>query len=89
MAIGVISAEIQSIGSAGIEKEAKAMYDNPTKEKNPHKKKPIDSERRSCDGDRRKISSKGYVRIPVVGWICRRERTRRKDDSMECFYWDD
>ena len=33
--------------------------------------------------DRRKLPSKGFTRIPVVGWICRRERCRRKDDKPD------
>lgn len=33
--------------------------------------------------DRRKVPSKGFTNISVVGWICRRERCRRKDDKMD------
>jgi hypothetical protein len=40
-------------------------------------------ERRS--GDRRRQPSEGFTRISMVGWICRRERTRRKSDK---FNWD-
>ncbi len=42
-------------------------------------------ERRSCNGDRRQTAAEGFACISVVGWICRRERARRKDDQMECF----
>jgi hypothetical protein len=42
-------------------------------------------ERRRCDGDRRRTPAKGYACISVVGWVCRREQARRKDDEMECF----
>ena len=42
-------------------------------------------ERRHCNGDRRKTPADGFACISVVGWICRREQTRRKDDQMECF----
>jgi hypothetical protein len=40
-------------------------------------------ERRS--EDRRRLSSEGFTRISIVGWICRRERTRRESDE---FQWD-
>ncbi len=42
-------------------------------------------ERRRCNGDRRQTPAEGYACISVVGWICRREQARRKDDKMECF----
>ena len=35
--------------------------------------------------DRRKQPSEGFTRISIVGWICRRERSRRKGDI---FKWD-
>lgn len=34
--------------------------------------------------DRRKVCSEGYAYISVVGWICRRERSRRKNDLLGC-----
>lgn len=34
-------------------------------------------------GDRRKVPSKGFTYISVVGWICRREQCRRKDGKMD------
>ena len=34
--------------------------------------------------DRRKQPSEGFTRISMVGWICRRERTRREGDA---FMW--
>jgi hypothetical protein len=40
-------------------------------------------ERRS--EDRRRQPSEGFTRISMVGWICRRERTRRAGDKFE---WD-
>jgi hypothetical protein len=40
-------------------------------------------ERRS--EDRRRQPSEGFTRISMVGWICRRERTRRAGDK---FAWD-
>jgi len=40
-------------------------------------------ERRS--EDRRKQPSEGFTRISIVGWICRRERSRRQEDT---FKWD-
>jgi hypothetical protein len=42
-------------------------------------------ERRSEKGDRRKMPSKGLAYISVVGWICRREKCRRKDDKLNFF----
>lgn len=32
-------------------------------------------------GERRKETSCGFVCISIVGWICRREQNRRKEDS--------
>ena len=46
------------------------------------KKKPRELEKRRLMGDRRNLPSKGFARIPMVGWICRREQTRRKDDKL-------
>ncbi len=46
---------------------------------------PKKGERRSKDGDRRKVPSRGFARISVVGWICRREQCRRKDDKLKFF----
>ncbi len=48
-------------------------------------KMPKKGERRSKDGDRRKVPSRGFARISVVGWICRREQCRRKDDKLKFF----
>jgi hypothetical protein len=31
--------------------------------------------------DRRKAPACGYTYISTVGWICRREQSRRRDDS--------
>ncbi|ACN15682.1 hypothetical protein HRM2_25880 [Desulforapulum autotrophicum HRM2] len=32
--------------------------------------------------ERRQEAAKGYTYITTVGWICRRERARRKNDSF-------
>jgi hypothetical protein len=32
-------------------------------------------------GDRRHKKSQGFTQISIVGWICRRETVRRKEDS--------
>jgi hypothetical protein len=32
--------------------------------------------------DRRKKASPGFAYISIVGWICRREKIRRKDESL-------
>ena len=49
-----------------------------TKEKSSLKKGSTPAEKRAID--RRQETGKGYTYITTVGWICRREKTRRKDD---------
>jgi hypothetical protein len=34
--------------------------------------------------DRRKNPCEGFTYVSTVGWICRREQSRRKDDSFHC-----
>ncbi len=34
--------------------------------------------------DRRTRKSRGSAYISIVGWICRREQTRRKNDQFDC-----
>jgi hypothetical protein len=34
--------------------------------------------------DRRKEPCEGYTYVSMVGWICRREKSRRKDDPFFC-----
>ena len=34
-----------------------------------------------CREERRRLPSQGYARISIVGWICRRERLRRTNDT--------
>jgi hypothetical protein len=34
--------------------------------------------------DRRKEPCEGFTYISTVGWICRREQSRRKEDFFEC-----
>jgi hypothetical protein len=41
----------------------------------------LDEDRRQLD-ERRQEESCGFACISTVGWICRRERTRRKDDPQ-------
>jgi hypothetical protein len=49
------------------------------REKTPEKEKKAETWcQRYCD--RRRQPSKGFAYISTVGWICRRERIRRKDD---------
>jgi hypothetical protein len=36
------------------------------------------------DIDRRKEPCEGFTYVTTVGWICRREQSRRKDDSFHC-----
>ena len=33
--------------------------------------------------ERRQASSEGYVYIPMVGWYCRRDATRRRTDTFD------
>ena len=57
------------------------MEDNKlTQKKSPKEKKAALRQRKE---DRRKVPSKGYARMPMVGWICRREQCRRSDDKMD------
>lgn len=44
----------------------------------------VDAGNKRKHADRRKLCSEGYAYISVVGWICRREWSRRKDDSLGC-----
>ena len=36
------------------------------------------------DIDRRREPCEGFTYVSTVGWICRREQSRRKDDSFHC-----
>jgi hypothetical protein len=36
------------------------------------------------NNDRRKEPCEGYTYVSMVGWICRREQSRRKDDPFHC-----
>ncbi|MGD9368429.1 MAG: hypothetical protein PVH87_22205 [Desulfobacteraceae bacterium] len=38
---------------------------------------------RRCN-DRRKNPCEGFTYVSTVGWICRRERSRRKNHHKEC-----
>ncbi|WP_153306379.1 hypothetical protein [Desulfopila sp. IMCC35006] len=51
-----------------------------TKDKSSQKKRSTPGEKRATD--RRKETSKGYTYITMVGWMCRREKTRRKNDDF-------
>lgn len=37
------------------------------------------------EDDRRKETSEGFAYVSTVGWICRREKIRRKDDPFDFF----
>ncbi len=39
-------------------------------------------ERHRREEQRRREESAGFAYISTVGWICRREKTRRKDDEF-------
>lgn len=40
-------------------------------------------DRRQDQNERRKIPSDGFAYMSTVGWICRREKSRRKEDSLD------
>jgi hypothetical protein len=40
------------------------------------------SDRRN--NDRRREPCEGFTYVSMVGWICRREQSRRKDDPFQC-----
>jgi hypothetical protein len=63
----------------------KVMEGNKVTSKKSSGTMPKKRERRSKDGDRRKVTSKGFTYISVAGWICRREQCRRKDDKLNFF----
>lgn len=44
------------------------------------KKRSTPGEKR--ENERRQEAARGYTYITTVGWICRRERTRRKNDHF-------
>jgi hypothetical protein len=44
----------------------------------------VDYGNRRGNEDRRIEPCQGYAYVSVVGWICRREHSRRKDDTFEC-----
>jgi hypothetical protein len=47
----------------------------------------LDQDAESSDrrnSDRRKSPCEGFTYVSMVGWICRREKSRRKDDSFQC-----
>jgi hypothetical protein len=41
-----------------------------------------DFSNRRCD-DRRKAPCEGFAYVSTVGWICRREQCRRRDDPFD------
>lgn len=45
-----------------------------------HRQEEDGEEKRQLE-ERRQKDSCGFACISTVGWICRRERTRRKDDT--------
>jgi hypothetical protein len=61
----------------------KVMDDKRLATRNPHEEVQDAPEFRDRTGDRRKVPSKGFTHISMVGWICRRERCRRKNDKMD------
>jgi hypothetical protein len=49
--------------------------------KGKNRNKKILSPQKRRNEDRRKVNSDGYTYIPMVGWYCRREQTRRKNEA--------
>jgi len=69
----------------------KLMNDNRLTTKNPHEEVQDAAVFRHRVEDRRRFSSEGFAYISMVGWICRRERCRRRDDKMgstQTDYWE-
>ncbi|EKD36527.1 MAG: hypothetical protein ACD_75C01476G0002 [uncultured bacterium] len=53
----------------------------PQPEKPDEQKSDEDQDRRTTE--RRKSKCDGYTYIPMVGWYCRREESRRGDDDLK------
>jgi hypothetical protein len=47
-----------------------------------HEQDAESSDRRNID--RRKEPCEGFTYVSMVGWICRREQSRRKNDPFHC-----
>lgn len=63
-----------------VQKEKSQMQDitHPEKDTGQPISSPTPEKRRGQE--RRKAPSRGFTCISIVGWICRREKLRRKDD---------
>lgn len=65
------------------------MIENKTRDEGVAYSKPVNGckERNIVDrrafSDRRSWKSKGFAYITIVGWICRREQTRRKNGRFD------
>jgi hypothetical protein len=59
-----------------------AMDSNRAVTQNPQPKRQHGLDFRQRNGERRKQPAKGFTYISMVGWVCRREQIRRKDDKM-------
>lgn len=60
------------------------MQDLKQPEKNTVEKFSTQNIEQRSSRERRRKTSYGFTCITIVGWICRREQTRRKEDT-ECF----
>jgi hypothetical protein len=57
------------------------MYESAGRKKWSNKDLPPETVKRRNGTERRQEPSSGFTYISTVGWICRREQFRRKDDS--------
>ncbi len=69
----------QSMNAACVDKKSKSLITP-----KPHMPQEYDSNNRRKK-DRRNQVCRGFTQISIVGWICRRETVRRKDDTIN-FY---
>ena len=57
------------------------------KKKNPFVVAQMTHPEHQREDDRRKEACEGFTYVSTVGWICRRERVRRKEQRMPLAPW--
>jgi len=74
-----------SAGTAvGFYGEGSDMDRQPNKDQSQKCLKSQNKNEKRAQMERRQKDSCGFAYISTVGWICRRERSRRKDDPDPC-----
>ena len=63
------------------------MKANKDKKENPFDVAQIAHSEHQREDDRRKEPCEGFTYVSTVGWICRRERVRRKEQGMPLATW--